>query len=252
VPAVPETRFPTPAGELPGYLALPVTPGPWPGVTVVHEAFGLNDDIRQSADRLAAAGYVALAPDLYGWGSTPRCLQATFRSLLAGRGRAFDDLDGARLALAGRDDCTGRVGVVGFCMGGGFALLAATRGFDASAPCYGVLPKDLDAALAGACPVVASYGGRDRALRGAAGRLDAALDRQGVPHDVVEYPDAGTRSSTGTTWARSGCWSASRASATTTRPPRTPGGASSRFSTPTCATDRAGPRAHPTELVPWL
>ncbi len=188
---MPETHFRTPAGELPGHLATPVTPGPWPGVVVIHEVFGMNDDIRQSADRLAAAGYLTLAPDLYGWGSTPRCLQATFRSLLSGHGRAYDDIEGARQALARRDDCTGRVGVIGFCMGGGFALLAATRGFDAAAPCYGPLPKDLEARLAGACPVVASYGGRDRGLRGAAGRLQRGLEAAGVEHDVREYPDAG-------------------------------------------------------------
>jgi carboxymethylenebutenolidase len=56
---------------------------------------------------------------------------------------------------------------------------------------YGHLPRDLDGALRDACPVVASYGGRDRGLRGAAARLAAALDRAGIPHDVKEYPAAG-------------------------------------------------------------
>ena len=76
-------------------------------------------------------------------------------------------------------------------MGGEFALLTAARGFDASAPNYGPLPKNLDAALAGACPVVASYGGRDAGLKGAAAKVEAALERAGVEHDVKEYPDAG-------------------------------------------------------------
>ena len=76
-------------------------------------------------------------------------------------------------------------------MGGGFALVLAGRpGWDAVAANYGALPQDL-AALDGACPVVASYGGRDRYLRGAASTLEAALTERGVEHDVKEYPDAG-------------------------------------------------------------
>jgi carboxymethylenebutenolidase len=185
-----------PAITLPGGLAAhlavpPVGDGPWPGVVVLHEAFGLNDDIRQQADRLAAAGYVALAPDLFSGGGRVRCLQATFRALLKGAGKAFDDIEATRRALAAREECSGRVGVIGFCMGGGFALAVAGPGFDAAAPNYAHLPTDVDAALSGACPVVASYGAKDRMLRGTAAKLESALTRAGVEHDVREYPDAG-------------------------------------------------------------
>jgi carboxymethylenebutenolidase len=169
----------------------PVGEGPWPGVVVLHESFGLIDDIREQADRLAAAGYLAVAPDLYTGGGYLRCMQATFRSLARGHGKAFDDIDGVRRWLTGRGDCTGQAGVIGFCMGGGFALALAGRGFDVSAANYAHLPKDLDGALRGACPIVASYGGRDRSLRGTAATLEAALERVGVEHDVKEYPDAG-------------------------------------------------------------
>lgn len=175
-----------------GHLAVPaVGDGPFPGVVVLHEIFGLTDDVRQIADRFASAGHVALAPDLFSAGGAARCLRSTFRALGAGQGRAFDDIEAARRVLAGRPDCTGKVGVVGFCMGGGFALVASTRGFSAAAPNYGPPPKELDAVLSGACPVVASYGRRDRGLPGAAAKLEDALTRAGVPHDVVEYPDAG-------------------------------------------------------------
>src|SRR4051812_15145220 len=149
-------------GDVPAFIAKPPAgEGPWPGVVVIHEAFGLNDDIREHATRLAAAGYLAIAPDLFRGKGMARCLLGTFRALGAGRGRQFDDIDAVRRELADRPDCTGRVGVIGFCMGGGFALLTAARGFDVSAPNYAHLPKDLDGALKGACPIVASYGGQD-------------------------------------------------------------------------------------------
>ncbi|MDP9437035.1 MAG: dienelactone hydrolase family protein [Actinomycetota bacterium] len=180
------------APELRAHLAAPpVGSGPWPGVVVLHEVFGLNDDVRQQADRLAAAGYLAVAPDLYTAGGALRCLKAVFGALHRGSGPAFDDVEAVRSWLAGRADCTGRVGVIGFCAGGGLALLLAARGFDAAAPHYGPLPPDPGQALAGACPVVASYGARDVGLRGAADRLGRVLTDLGVEHDVREYPDAG-------------------------------------------------------------
>jgi carboxymethylenebutenolidase len=180
--------YPVASGTLRGYLATPGTPGPWPGVVVLHEIFGLTDDIRRQADRFAERGYLALAPDLYAWGAKARCLAATLRSLGTGKGRALGDIQDARRFLAGRDDCTGSVGVVGFCLGGGFALLVANDGFAASAPNYGQPPRRVDNAMQGACPVVASYGAKDLMLRGAAGKIEAALARHGVPHDVKEYP----------------------------------------------------------------
>jgi carboxymethylenebutenolidase len=187
---VTDISYPVPGGTLRAYLATPAGDGPWPGVVVVHEAFGLTDDIREQADRFAAAGYLALAPDLYAWGNTMRCLVSAFKTLATGRGRALEDITAARTHLAGRDDCTGRVGVIGFCLGGGLALLVASDGFDAAAPNYGQLPRQMDTVLAGGCPIVASYGGKDWTLPGAAGKLEDSLTRVGVEHDVKEYAEA--------------------------------------------------------------
>jgi carboxymethylenebutenolidase len=176
---------------LTGAFAKPEGPGPWPGVVLVHEAYGVTDVMRRQVEHLAALGYLALMPDLYAQGGARRCLVATFRALRSGEGRAYVDLETARDWLAGRDDCTGKVGILGFCMGGGFALMAASgHGFDAASSNYGMLPSDEDA-LEGACPVVGSYGARDRSLTGAAAKLTARLERAGVPHDVKEYPTAG-------------------------------------------------------------
>lgn len=174
-----------------GYLARPEGPGPWPGVVVIHEIFGLDDVTRRHAERLARAGYLTLALDLYSAGGAPRCLVSTMRAMFTGRGRAFEDIATARRWFVDSPECTGKVGVIGFCMGGAFALLSASTGFEVASVNYGQLPKDVDAALSDACPVVGSYGGRDRTLRDAAAKLDAALTRAGVVHDVKEYPDAG-------------------------------------------------------------
>lgn len=188
---MPMIEFPAPRGPLPGYLSVPESGGPWPGVVVVHDAFGLTADIRRIADRFAANGYLALAPALYRRGHRVGCVVRTFRALQDGRGDAVDDLVAARDRLAADDRCTGRVASAGFCMGGGFCLLLAPRGvFDATAPNYGVAPQGLDA-LRDACPTVASYGGGDRMLRGAAAQLEEVLTAGGVPHDVREYPGVG-------------------------------------------------------------
>lgn len=185
-----EIAFPVAAGTLPGYLAVPTTPAPWPGVVVLHEIFGLTDDVRTQADRFAASGYLALAPDLFGWGNTARCLVASFRTMLKGEGRIFDDVDGARRHLAERDDCTGSVGVIGFCFGGGLAMMVAPHGFDVSAPNYGHLPPKPLERMRGSCPTVASYGAKDWTLKGAAAKLETALTTLDVEHDVKEYPTA--------------------------------------------------------------
>ena len=185
-----DVTFPVASGSLRGYLARPSGSGPWPGVVVLHEIFGLTDDIRRQADRFAEHGYLAVAPDLYAWGNTARCLTATLRTLFRGQGRALDDVQGARTFLADRADCTGSVGVIGFCMGGGLALLVSPEGFSAAAPNYGDVPRRPAEQLSGACPIVASYGYKDRRLRGSAEKLDGVLTSLGVEHDVKEYPTA--------------------------------------------------------------
>jgi carboxymethylenebutenolidase len=188
---MPETSYQAASQELHAYLAEPVGEGPWPGVVVIMDALGLSDDIREQADRLAAAGYLAFAPDLYS-GRGLRCVLATLSASRSGKGEAYQDIEAARRWLASREDRTGRIGVIGFCMGGGFALLSAPRyEFAAASVNYGEVPRDAAERLAGACPIVASYGRRDPSLRGRARRLEQALEQLGIEHDLKEYPDAG-------------------------------------------------------------
>src|SRR5215469_103050 len=204
---MPEISFPVDGGTGRGYLAVPSAgsagpegpggagqPGPWPGVVVIHEAFGLNDDIKAKADQFAAHGYLALAPDLYDGRPWLRCVLGAFRQIRAGSGPAFTALEAARSFLAAQRDCTGRTGVIGFCMGGAFALLCApSGGFAAAAVNYGVVPRDAESVLRGACPVVGSYGGRDPMGTKHPERLRDALTALEIPHEVTVYPEAGHR-----------------------------------------------------------
>ncbi len=180
-----------------GYLAVPAAgpvPGPWHGVVVIHEAFGLNDDIRAKADQFAARGYLALAPDLYDGKSWVRCVLGAIRQLRAGSGQAFEVLEAARRYLAARDDCTGRTGVIGFCLGGGFALLCAPGGgYSVASVNYGDVPADAESALRGSCPIVGSYGARDQMGTKPPERLQRALTVLEIPHDVKVYPGVGHR-----------------------------------------------------------
>lgn len=177
--------------DLEAYLARPEGRGPWPGVVAIHEAFGLDDVLRRQCDRLAAAGYLTLGPNLFSDGGARRCVVSTMRALTAGHGKPFADIETSRRWLLDHEDCTGKVGVIGFCMGGGFALVTASRGFDVASANYGMLPRNSEEALADACPIVGSYGSRDLMMLGAGRRLERTLDKLGIEHDVKVYPGAG-------------------------------------------------------------
>ena len=164
-----------------------------PGVIVIHEILGLNDDIRRITGRVADLGYAALAPDLYdGPGSRLICIARTLMTLSRGEGVAYKDLDAARKYLQQQPgvDST-RIGVIGFCMGGGFALMFAARApIGVAATFYGDVPKTTDQ-LRGVCPVIGGYGEQDKIFASQGRRLEKLLVELNVVHDVKLYPDAG-------------------------------------------------------------
>jgi carboxymethylenebutenolidase len=183
----------TPRGQMRCYLAQPYGLEPHPGVIVLHDVGGMSQDHRNQADWLAQAGFLTLGIDLYYMGGLLRCIRGVARDLMARSGPAFDDVEACRLWLARNPNCTGKIGVIGFCMGGGFALmLVSGHGFSVASINYGgKIPPDVDTFLQAACPVIGSYGGKSRWEQGAADELERALTRALIPHDVKEYPEAG-------------------------------------------------------------
>jgi carboxymethylenebutenolidase len=177
-----------------GHLALPDGPGPHPGVVVIHEAFGLNDNIKDISARFAEQGYAALAVDLFGGRNRAVCMARYMTGMLGGSVNRYGigELKDALTHLAGLPEVDPeRIGAIGFCMGGGFAIAWACtdRRLKAIAPFYSANPRPLDV-VERSCPVVGSYPEKD--FTASAGRvLNEALEKAGVVHDVKIYPNAG-------------------------------------------------------------
>ncbi len=188
-----EVTLPGDGATLTGHLALPSGDGPYPAVVVIHEIFGLNDHIRDVTDRFAAQGYVALAVDLFAGRNRALCMARFMGGLLLNAldHQGIRDLRSALDWLAARPEvAAGRVGAVGFCMGGSFAIAWATGDdrLQAIAPFYAQNPRPFEA-VRRLCPVVGSYPGND--FTAPMGRnLDRALDDAGIEHDIVVYPGA--------------------------------------------------------------
>ena len=179
--------------ELQGYLARPVGSGPFPGLLVIHEIFGLNDNMKEIARRLAEEGYAALAVDLFTGRNRVLCIFRLFAGLL------FNSLDHGGIhdlksALTFFSEQPGvdtrRLGAIGFCMGGGLAIAWACTDdrLIVIAPFYGMNPRLLDA-VARSCPVVGSYPGDDFTAPQAR-KLAHKLREHRIPHDIRIYPGA--------------------------------------------------------------
>lgn len=181
------------------YLSLPEGEGPFPGIIVIHEIFGLNENIRQIARRFSLEGYAALAVDLFSTDSRLACLLRIFHGMILrplANGVVGDLQAAVRFLKQWPEVDSVRVGVIGFCMGGSYALQLASvadhstgseQSLRAASVFYGLNPRPLEAA-ARACPIVGSYPEKDFTAN-AARQLEPFLEEHNIPHDIKIYPE---------------------------------------------------------------
>lgn len=161
-------------GQFDAFCAIPES-GSGPGVLLFQEIFGINDNMRGIAERLAGEGFVALVPDMF-WRIEPRFERKDESGMADAFAmvQKFDfatgvgDIQSAHAHLLGMPECTGKVGAMGFCLGGALAFAAATtsrvdgRGPDAAVPYYGSAINDmLDQVAHLDCPTMFHYGNND-------------------------------------------------------------------------------------------
>jgi carboxymethylenebutenolidase len=193
-------EIPAPGGTMPAYLARPRDGSPAPAVLVIMEAFGLNEHIKDVARRIAAEGYVALAPDLYWHGGKGRTVgydnlpEAISLMQSLKESEVLSDLRGAVAHLEKQPFVRAdRIGITGFCMGGRISYLAACEMPDkikASAPFYGGgIPVERTEKLR--CPVLAFFGEKDAFIPlDTVKELEAQSARHGKQVETVVYPGA--------------------------------------------------------------
>lgn len=185
---IPAEGTPSPSSApIPAYAALPA--GAVRGVVVIHELFGRQPEIDRVVERFAARGYAAVEPDLFAGGRLA-CIRGIFEGLQKGTGREVERAARVRRWLcqaAGLDE--GRVGIIGFCLGGGFAL-AVGRGWGAVSTNYGEVPRD-ERALRGMGPTIGCYGGRDRVYGRMGPVLEARLRAVGAEVESHTFPTVG-------------------------------------------------------------
>ena len=184
-------------GSVQGYLGRPAGPGPWPTVIVVHEWWGLDNQTETIVDRLAGLPepYLAFAPDLF-HGELALLGDEDKASALAQKygPTAPEDLFKSFDSLKTHQDCSGKLGTVGFCFGGRMALvLGANRPLDALCSFYGGgIQRVFDQLGDLKSPVLGLYGDQDKSIpKGTVEEFDKLLGRIGVPHEIVIFPGAG-------------------------------------------------------------
>jgi carboxymethylenebutenolidase len=187
-----EYDSPKGSGKMRGYLAQPArAAGKLPGVLVVHENRGLNPHIEDIARRVALEQFIAFAPDaltpLGGYPGDEDKARELFAKL--DQTKTSEDFVAAAGFLKSRPGCSGKVGVVGFCYGGGVANMLATRVPDlgAAVPFYGTQPKAEEVARIKA-PLLIHYAEKDDRINAGIADYETALKASGVKYQIFRYP----------------------------------------------------------------
>ncbi len=178
----------------PGFSPTPLfavfPPGARRGVVVIHEIFGRQPEIDDVVRRFGARGYAAVEPDLFRAPSAFGCIRNTMRALQGGGGPAVPQANAIRTWLCERAGLApANVGIIGFCLGGSFAL-AVGRGWGAVSTNYGQIPEKKDV-LEGMGPTIGCYGGRDRMYGKLGPVLEQRLRPLGIEVETHTFPDAG-------------------------------------------------------------
>jgi carboxymethylenebutenolidase len=162
--ATAKVEFETKTGKkASGELAVPAGSGKAPSVVLIQEWWGVNDHIRSLLGRLAADGFLALAPDLYHGKVTKDAEEAGKLMTALDRGQALEEIEGAAQYLLAHPRAGGRVGVIGFCMGGSlsFRSVEAISDFACAVPFYGAPPPDQYNVSKVRAPILAHFASRD-------------------------------------------------------------------------------------------
>ena len=174
------------APETPAFAAIPANPRA--GMVVIHEIYGRRPEIDRVVEKLAAEGYAAIAPDLFHRGRFA-CLRDVFAGMKTGKGIAVEQGRAARAWLEREAGVpASKVGLIGFCFGGGYALMAGA-GWAAISTNYGTVPEA--EVMRGIGPVIGCFGSRDKAMGKAPKRLEERLAEVGAPAPEIHIYDAG-------------------------------------------------------------
>lgn len=185
----------TQLNSVPGYLATPAGDGPFPALLVIQEWWGLDAQTKSIADRFAAEGYLAFAPDVYHGELAALGDGEKATSLVQKYGpTAPDDLEKVFEGLKAHPQCTGKIGSVGFCFGGRMSLvLGIRRPLDAVCTFYGGgMQTIFDQMSSLRAPVLGLFGDADQSIPvGTVEQFAKLLKSLGLEHEVIVYPNSG-------------------------------------------------------------
>ncbi len=179
-------------GTTPGYLSRPQREGRHPGIVLIQEWWGVDDHIRDVTDRFAGEGYATLAPDLFHGVVTSEPDEAMKLTQAMDMDRAVKELNGAVAYLKSQPFTGGKVGSIGYCLGGGLSILTACRNpdLDACVVYYGASPNPIDQVQKITYPVLGNYAGLDEGVNATLDGLKAAMERYGKSFEMHMYPGA--------------------------------------------------------------